>query len=338
MSSNPSYPAKAPETGANFTAIIHGDTYDAISPTKHADLRVRVVFISGASQGVGRATALSCVAAGCRDLALAALEGIDDALVEELKAAANSTASRDDSQSNQGKGGDRPLKLLTFKLDIRNAEDVASVAAETAKAFRRLDILVNNAGYLDQPAPIAASDPDEYWRPFEVNVRGTYLMTRAPLPLLLPDQDNLGGERENGHVPGRSSGDTADFGLRTLINVSSMGALSLRPGGSAYQTSKWALLKFTEFIMTEYADKGVLAYCVHPGGILTQLALNMPADTHAGLTDKPELAADTVVFLAHRRREWLAGRYVSCKWDIPELVSREQEIVQGDKLKVRLVV
>lgn len=57
-----------------------------------------------------------------------------------------------------------------------------------------------------------------------------------------------------------------------------------------------------------------------------------------GLTDKPELAGDTIVFLAHKRREWLAGCYISCKWDMPEFLERETEIVEGDKLKVRLVV
>lgn len=58
----------------------------------------------------------------------------------------------------------------------------------------------------------------------------------------------------------------------------------------------------------------------------------------AVLTDAPELAGDTVVFLAHTRREWLAGRFINCKWDMAEFLQGEREIVDGDKLKVRLIV
>jgi hypothetical protein len=56
------------------------------------------------------------------------------------------------------------------------------------------------------------------------------------------------------------------------------------------------------------------------------------------LIDKPEMAVDSLVFLTQERREWLAGRYLSLNWDMPTLLSMKDEIVKGDKLKVRLVV
>ena len=112
----------------------------------------------------------------------------------------------------------------------------------------------------------------------------------------------------------------------------------LSPGGSGYQVTKFALLRFTEYIMVDHGDKGILAYCVHPGGVPTEVALSMPKAFHAMLTDRPELAADTMVFLTKERREWLAGRYLSCNWDMPQLLGREEEILKGDKLKQRLVV
>ena len=56
------------------------------------------------------------------------------------------------------------------------------------------------------------------------------------------------------------------------------------------------------------------------------------------LNDTVEMGADTIVFLTQKRRVWLAGRYISCAWDMPELLSREEEIVKGDKLKVRMMV
>jgi hypothetical protein len=56
------------------------------------------------------------------------------------------------------------------------------------------------------------------------------------------------------------------------------------------------------------------------------------------LIDKPELAGDALCFLTSERRDWLAGRYISCNWDMPEFLSQEEEIVQGDKLKMRIVI
>jgi hypothetical protein len=51
--------------------------------------------------------------------------------------------------------------------------------------------------------------------------------------------------------------------------------------------------------------------------------------------ETPELSGDSVVFLVSKRREWLGGRYINCTWDLPELMSKEAEIVRGDKLKTK---
>jgi hypothetical protein len=58
----------------------------------------------------------------------------------------------------------------------------------------------------------------------------------------------------------------------------------------------------------------------------------------AVFVETTELSADTIVYLTKERREWLAGRYINCTWDMPELMAQKDEIIQGDKLKVRLVL
>lgn len=45
-----------------------------------------------------------------------------------------------------------------------------------------------------------------------------------------------------------------------------------------------------------------------------------------------------MVYLTKEKRDWLAGRYINVTWDMPELMAKEDEIVQGDKLKVKLVL
>ena len=52
------------------------------------------------------------------------------------------------------------------------------------------------------------------------------------------------------------------------------------PGGSAYQSGKLALIRFTEFINAEYGEQGLLSIAVHPGGVMTELSSGMPTAAH----------------------------------------------------------
>lgn len=157
-------------------------------------------------------------------------------------------------------------------------------------------------------------------------------MTRSFLPLML-----RGGDKQ-------------------IVNLSSIGANMVRPGMSGYQTGKMAILRFSEFTNAEYGQQGVAAFSVHPGGIMTNLASSMPKEMHhseyshrwvevvglmdalAVLTDTPELAGDTIVYLTQKKQDWLAGRYISCNWDMPEFFEKKNDIVERDILKFRLAL
>jgi NAD(P)-dependent dehydrogenase (short-subunit alcohol dehydrogenase family) len=67
-----------------------------------------------------------------------------------------------------------------------------------------------------------------------------------------------------------------------VVNVTSAGAHGLTKGASGYQGSKNAMLRFTEFLMVDYADEGLLAFTVHPCGTRTELGLNMPESMFFG--------------------------------------------------------
>lgn len=90
--------------------------------------------------------------------------------------------------------------------------------------------------------------------------------------------------------------------------------------------------------MAEYGTQGLLAFSLDPGGVLTDMAANIPDHIRALLIDTPELSADTLVWLTKDRKEWLAGRVMVVTWDVDELEAKKEEVVKGDKLKVRLVV
>lgn len=57
----------------------------------------------------------------------------------------------------------------------------------------------------------------------------------------------------------------------------------------------------------------------------------------AVFVETPELSAESIVYLVSQRRDWLGGRYINCTWDLPELMSKEDELVAGDKLKTQFV-
>ena len=108
------------------------------------------------------------------------------------------------------------------------------------------------------------------------------------------------------------------------------------PGLSAYQTSKLAVTRLSEFICAEYGDKGIVSFAAHPGGVPTATSANMGEAFQSQLNDTPELCAGTFVWLLKVRREWLGGRYVSVNMDVGELEGMRERIVEEDLLKVRL--
>ncbi|KAI1101586.1 oxidoreductase-like protein [Jackrogersella minutella] len=298
-----SYPSATPENGATFTPTIHKSSYPFIQTAKHEGHRV---LITGGARGIGKSIALAFARAGAKAIALADISEFPGQLASEVATAA------------QEKGYDAP-QVITINLDVTDEASVHKCAEAINSAFQgNLDVLVNNAGFMTPALPVPESDTSSWGRTMEVNLKGVYLMSKYFVPLLL---------RAN---PG---------GLRTMININSVAAHNLRPMASAYGTSKLAVLRLTEFLMVEAGSKGLLAYSVHPGAVRTELAeKGMPPETLAALGDDVDLPGDTVAWLSSERREWLAGRYISSTWDMSELLQRKSEIVDGDKLKVRLVV
>ncbi|KAG9193767.1 hypothetical protein G6011_03802 [Alternaria panax] len=125
-------------------------------------------------------------------------------------------------------------------------------------------------------------------------------------------------------------------GLPKIINVASSGALTARPGSDSYHSSKLVILRWTETLQLEYGDQGLLAFCVNLGAIKTKITEAAPNEVRNRFLDRLEVAGDTIAWLGAERREWLAGRYMSCTWDMEELSRKNEENVGEDKLKMRM--
>ncbi|CAH0036803.1 unnamed protein product [Clonostachys rhizophaga] len=226
----------------DVTSIVHSDTYPGIDP-RNVDLKGTVVFITGGSKGLGRAMVLSFAKAGASYIAAGARSDMSQ-LAKDVAAAAASAK--------------RPQpKFLAIKLDVTSEDSVQAAADSIRAEFGRCDVLVNNAGFLGKSTLIADSDPAHWWSIFDINVRGPYLVSRAFIPLVLESEK------------------------KTIINVSSMGAHLTTPTGSAYQISKLALVRFSEFVDAEYAGQGLVTISIHPG--------NSPTDIVGDFSKLPEI-------------------------------------------------
>ncbi|KAF2178643.1 putative oxidoreductase ucpA [Zopfia rhizophila CBS 207.26] len=288
-------------TGYAFPGLanLHRDIYPNIDASKNQSLSQpgKVVLITGAGRGIGRSIALQYAAASVACIILCARTGSElDALessIEEISTA---------------------VRVIKMQLDVTSEEAVKSCLEKVKAKEGRLDVLINNAGVSDDWVPIPQTKPTEWWKTLEVNLKGPYLFLQAFLPLMTETA--------------KTSGTTAD-----VVNITSIGANVVHPGASAYQISKLAVVRLTEFVQAEYGGEGINAIAVHPGGVLTELANGILA-----LIDTPELCGGFVVWLTKGGRTWLGGRYVSATWDVDKLEQMRYEIVQEDKLKPRMVV
>lgn len=227
-------------SGSDFPGIdnLHNDIYPAISASVTPSLHQagKVVLITGAGRGIGRAAALQFAHAQVSTIILCARTSTQ---LEEVAAAIRQIS--------------KEIKVLTYSVDVTNETAVNELASEITQIEGRLDVLVNNAGASERWVLLEDSNPQDWWNTFEINVKGPYLFTRAFLPLLV-----------------KTAADHA--ATVDVVNMSSIGAHVVVPTASAYQITKLALCRLTEFIHAEYAAKGVNAVAMHPGGVPTKMS------------------------------------------------------------------
>ncbi|GAB1319965.1 2-(R)-hydroxypropyl-CoM dehydrogenase [Madurella fahalii] len=281
----------------SFTPKSHNDTYPAIDPATASDCSGKAVLVTGANRGLGKAFALSYAKAGASYIAIGSRSDASETVKACLEAAKDA--------------GKPSPTVIQVKLDVTDQACVGEAAERVHREFGRLDILVNNSGYMGPLGPLCEQPVEVYRRTWDVIFWGTYNVTRAFLPLMLEGGD------------------------KTVIQLSSIGACWVKEGSGAYSIAKLAVCRLAEMLDAEYGEQGVLSYSYHPGGVLTELSSNLPPELQVYLCDTAELAGDTLVFLTSKKRDWLAGRYISANWDMPQLMAMEEEVSSKDLLKFK---
>jgi NAD(P)-dependent dehydrogenase (short-subunit alcohol dehydrogenase family) len=192
------------------------------------DLRGKVVVVTGAGSGIGRALALALVQRGAE----VSISDVNEQSLAETVALL--------------RGG---AQVSSHVVDVSDRAAWTRYAAAVEQRHGGADVIINNAGVAVR-ASIEDIDYEDFEFVMNVNFWGVVYGTKAFLPLLR--------KRAAGHV----------------VNISSINGMVPFANQSPYNSSKYAVLGFSETLMQELRGQPIRVTCVHPGGIRTNIVRN----------------------------------------------------------------
>lgn len=237
----------------------------------------KVVLITGASRGIGRATARLL---GARGWTVGVNYAHNEAAAQEVAA-------------EVGRAGGHARLICG---DVANEADVIAMFDTLEKAFGRIDALVNNAGIVAPSLPLADMSAERLRRMFDVNVYGAYLCAREAARRMSKDRGGDGG---------------------AIVNVSSAAARLGSPNEYVdYAGSKGAVDTMTIGLAKELGPQGVRVNAVRPGLIDTDIhasggrperAAVLGAQTPLGRPGTADEVAEAIVWLLSDAASYVTG-------------------------------
>jgi NADP-dependent 3-hydroxy acid dehydrogenase YdfG len=192
-----------------------------------------VALVTGASSGIGEATARELAARGAK-VAVSARR------LERLELLASEI-------------GGQGHTALAIEADIADPEQAAAAVDRTVDELGRLDIVVNNAGQM-LLGPIEDAPTEEWDRMIDLNLKGLIVTTHAAIPHLLTAAEDSGR------------------GCADVVNISSVAGRIARAGSGVYNLTKFGVGAFSESLRQEFTNRKVRTTIVEPGAVDTELS------------------------------------------------------------------
>ncbi len=236
-----------------------------------------VGLVTGASSGIGAATARALAALGASVVLVARRRDRLETLAAQIT----------------NLGG----TALVVEADIAERAQAEAAVRHTIGRFGRLDILVNNAGLMFL-GPVVGADAEEWDRMLAVNVRGLLNTTHVALPHLL---------RTAQEGPRR---------VADIVNISSIAGRVAWSGYGVYNLTKFGVNGFTEALRQEVTQRHVRVGVVEPGGVATELGSHNKPEVRSKMIDPfyeqtevlaPEDVADGIAYMVTRPRHIAIG-------------------------------
>jgi NADP-dependent 3-hydroxy acid dehydrogenase YdfG len=198
----------------------------------NSGLNGTVALVTGASSGIGEATALS--------------------LAQRGAAVALAARRRDRLDELAARISDAGGKAVAIDADITSADEARALIERTVSEFGRLDTLVNNAGMM-LLGPVVDAPLEEWEQMVAINVRGLLYCAHAALPHLL-----------------RAAAD-GPRGVADMVNISSVAGRIARSGSGVYNLTKHGVGAFSEALRQEVTGRHVRVSLIEPGAVATEL-------------------------------------------------------------------
>jgi 3-oxoacyl-[acyl-carrier protein] reductase len=247
------------------------------------ELRQRVAVITGGANGIGRATALAFAAAGAAVAIWDLVEAAGEQLVDEITRLGAAAAF--------------------FKVNVTDAEDVATAVAATVARFERIDILINNAGITRDAQLVRVKEGEivgkmsdaEFDAVVAVNLKGVYTCTQAVAPVMIRQ------------------------GYGRIVSAASVVALYGNFGQTNYVATKAGVIGMTKVWARELGKRGITVNAVAPGFIATDMTRGMPEKVLASMVEhtpvgrmgEPHDVANAYLFLASEEAGFINGAVLS---------------------------
>lgn len=240
-------------------------------------------IVTGGTRGIGHATALQLAASGANVVITGRKPETVVPAAEELQAAAR--------EQNPDAG-----RVIGIAAHVADPEAAKKACAQAVEEFGRLDVLINNAGTNPAFGPVHKQSAEIMGKVFQINTIGPVIWTSAAI------EAGLGKAAPNGGPAG------------AVVNVSSIGALSMEDYIGVYNASKAALLHLTKQMARELAPR-IRVNSISPGVVRTKLSEALWKENEdststlipAGRIGEPEDIADAIAFLAAPTSSWLTG-------------------------------
>ncbi|ANO53144.1 YciK family oxidoreductase [Woeseia oceani] len=227
-------------------------------------LRDKVILITGASDGIGRALAIETARLGARVI----LHGRNAAKLEKVYDAIEAI-----------EGSERP-SIAVMDLATADGTSYSTLAESLLEEFGRLDGLVHNAGILGNRQPIEQYDAGEWQKVLHVNLTAAFALTQVLLPLL--------------HQAEQPS---------VIFTSSGVGRVG-KPFWGAYSVSKFGTEALSQILAAEQEHTGMRVNCINPGAVRTGMRLAAyPAEDRDALKTPEQVLASYLYLLGPDSKE-----------------------------------